>query len=321
MTPACTHTPGPGTEAKGKVLFMPRYRLKVFIICIIVCFAAAEASAAPVTFNTALPVARGEGVFRLQSIYSRSTGDPTAQDRELTVLSVPLVLVYGATGKLALFAIIPYLDKELELTGSSGRVTRGDAGLGDAAFIARYTIWKMDRPGQTLRIAPFAAVKAPTGEDGAADALGDLPRTLQLGSGSWDFTPGTIVTWQTLAWQLDGSASYRFNGEAKGFRFGDEARLDLSFQYRLLPRSLGPGLPAFLYAVLESGLVWKDRNEAGGADDGDSGGTTWSLTPAVQYVTRRVVVEAALQVPVLQELNGGALEKDFTGVLSLRVNF
>lgn len=283
--------------------------------------AAAEASAAPITFNTALPVARGEGIFRVQSRYSRSTGDPTTRDRELAVLSVPLVLVYGATGELALFGIIPYLDKELELTEPSGRVTRGKAGFGDASAVARYTLWKMDRPGQTVRVAPFAAIKAPTGEDDATDSLGALPRPLQLGSGSWDYTPGTIFTWQTLGWQLDGSASYRFNTEANGFRFGDEARLDLSYQYRLLPRSLGTGLPAFLYVVLESGLVWKDKNEAGGVDDDDSGGTTWFLTPAVQYVTRRVVVEAAVQVPVLQELNGGALENDFTGVLSFRVNF
>jgi len=45
------------------------------------------------------------------------------------------------------------------------------------------------------------------------------------------------------------------------------------------------------------------------------------LTPGIQYVTKRIVVEAAVQVPVVQDLNGNALENDFIGILSFRVNF
>jgi len=298
-----------------------RYGLLIFLIVTIFGLTAGSAMAAPITFNTALPVAKHDGILRLQTKYIRSTGDSTTSGRELSVLAVPLVLVYGVTSKVTLFGIIPYLDKELKLTTPKGRVSRGDTGAGDTTFIVRYTLYQRDSPGQTIRIAPFAAIKAPTGDDNEEDGLGRLPQPLQLGSGSWDYTLGSIFTWQTLKWQIDSSASYRFNTRANGLRFGDEARLDLSYQYRLFPRQLGSGVPAFIYAVLESNLSWKDKNKAGLADDMNSGGLTWFLGPGLQYVTRLMVLEAAIQLPIVQDLNGTALENDYVGILSARMNF
>jgi len=282
---------------------------------------AGQAFGAPITFNTALPVAKHDGIVRLQSKYIRSTGDSTAKDRELSVIAAPLVLVYGVTSKVTLFGIIPYLDKELKVNTPKGRVSRGDTGAGDATFIGRYTLYQRDSPGETLRLAPFAAIKAPLGNDNEQDGLGRLPQPLQLGSGSWDYTLGSIFTWQTLKWQVDGAASYRFNTRANAFRFGDVARLDISYQYRLFPRQLMSGLPAFVYVVLESNLSYKNKNKSGPSDDSDSGGTTWFLSPGIQYVTRQIVLEAALQVPIVQDLNGTALENDYAGILSVRVNF
>ncbi len=42
--------------------------------------------AAPQTFNTALPVAQGEFVFRQQAFIKKASKDPSAADRDLTVL-------------------------------------------------------------------------------------------------------------------------------------------------------------------------------------------------------------------------------------------
>ncbi len=280
---------------------------------------AVSLSAAPITFNTALPVAQGEGLFRAQARLIRSTQDPGPLDRELTVKAFPFVLAYGATEKLALFGIVPVLDKEMEIKTIG--VTRETGGLGDVAFLARYTAWKRDRPGETVRIAPFVGVEAPTGEDSEKDDLGTLPQPLQLGSGSWDYTIGAVLTWQTIKRQIDASASYRVNTEANDFQFGDETRLDASWQHRVWPKTLGSGVPAFVYAVLESNLIYNQANRAGGMEDPNSGGTSWFLAPGIQYVTRRTVLEAAVQLPVVQDLNGNALEKDFAGILSFRFNF
>ncbi len=280
-----------------------------------------EIDAAPITFNTALPVAKGETVVRAQTKLLRSTGDPSVAGRELTVWALPIVGLYGITEKLALFGILPIVDKKMELNTASGRVKRSESGIGDFTTMARYTLWKKDAPGKTMRLAPFLAVKIPTGEDDATDAYGKLPQPLQPGTGSWDYSLGMILTRQTLARQIDASLFYTLKTEANGFEFGDEAHFDLSYQHRIWPQELAAGVPGFIYGVLESNLIWQDNNSSQGIKDSDSGGLTWLLAPGIQYVTRRTVLEFAVQIPVAQNLNGTALENDFISRLSFRMNF
>ena len=283
---------------------------------------AATANAAPQTFNTALPVAQGEFVFREQFVYRRAADDPSPADREVEVLGAISVLGYGVTADLAIFGAFPYLDKELKLTTPGGaRVTRDTSGIGDARLFGRYTVYRDDAPGRTFRVAPFLGLELPTGDDDDRDSLGALPPTLQLGSGSWDPFGGIVVTYQTLDFQIDAQASYKVNTGANGFEFGDEARLDLSLQYRLWPRELGTGTPGFLYSVLEGNLIRRGRNEIAGIDDRNSGGVSFFLSPGLQYVTRRWIAEAIVQVPVVQSLNGSALEEDFVTRVGFRVNF
>lgn len=271
-----------------------------------------------ITTNTALPVATGAGIIRIQSKLVRSTGDPTPTGRTLSVLAFPMVGVYGATPRLALFGVVPIVDKTLEVMKPGGLSSRRAGGLGDIRFFTRYTAYQHNRPGVTIRFAPFAGVELPTGDHRKSDALGRLPRPLQPGSGSWDPLAGAVFTWQTLRWQLDTSASYKLNTESADFRFGDLARLDVAYKFRVLPARLTPGVPSFLYIVLETNLVRQDQNEVNGDVDTDSGGTIWYLAPGLQYVTTRIILEAAVQLPAIQELNGTALENDFILTVSAR---
>jgi len=280
------------------------------------------ANAASQTFNTALPVAKGEFVFREQFLYRKADEDPSAANRDLEVLGGISVLGYGATGDLALFGAVPFLDKSLDLTTSGGaRVNRDTSGLGDIRLFGRYTAFRADAKGRTFRIAPFAGVELPTGDDDDTDSLGKLPATLQLGSGSWDPFFGVVATWQTLDYQIDVQASYKLNTDANGFEFGDELRLDASLQYRLWPRELGRGVPGFLYGVVEGNFVHRAKNRIGGADDPDSGGEQFFISPGLQYVAKRWVAEAIVQLPVAQNLNGAALEDDVIVRAGFRVNF
>jgi hypothetical protein len=176
-------------------------------------------------------------------------------------------------------------------------------------------------PGRTFRIAPFAGVKAPTGDDNKRDMFGRLPSSVQPGSGAWDVFGGVVATFQTFAFQADGQISYRVKNKANGLDPGDELRLDGSLQYRLWPRQLGDGVPSFLYGVLESNLVHRDRDEVNAIDDANSGGTTLFLSPGLQYVTKRWIVEGVVQLPVVQNLHGNALENDYVLRAGVRFNF
>jgi len=277
--------------------------------------------AAPVTFNTALPVASGEGILRGQYVLVRATGDPTSLRRSITVQAVPAALAYGVTPRLALFGILPYFDKSLELDAPGGRIERSASGFGDLLVLGRYTAIALDRPGSTIRLAPFAGVKAPTGKDDVSDGLGRLPRPLQPGSGSWDGLGGIVFTWQTLGWEFDADAGYRKNTASDGLRFGDQAFGDASLQYRVRPRRLEAGVPAYVFAVAESNLVIAGRDRVGGVPDPDSGGTRWNVGLGLQYVTERFVVEGIYQVPAVQRLNGNAVETDYSLSVGIRWKF
>lgn len=299
-----------------------RRTFKFFAASIVILVFAAPAGAAPQTFNTALAIAKGEWIARGQFYHRRATGDPSPMRRELSVLGGIAVGAYGLARDLAVFAVVPFLDKSLELTLPSGqRIRRNTTGVGDVRVFGRYTVFQDDAPGRTFRVALFGGVETPTGDDDDRDALGTLPAPLQLGSGSWDLFFGTVATYQTLQYQVDAQISYQLNTAAHNFQFGDELRFDASFQYRLWPRKLGPGVPGFLYGVVELNLLHQGRNRIGGLSDPNSGGTTVMISPGVQYVTRRWVLEAIVQLPVLQDLNGMALRDDFTLRVGFRVNF
>jgi hypothetical protein len=282
----------------------------------------APATAGPITFNTALPVHVGEWIVRQETIWMKATDDPSPMDRNLNALVAPTVVVYGLNRRVALFAIEPFLSKQIEVSTPRGRITRGTTGFGDLTAMARVTAVAIDRSGETIRLAPFAGLKLPTGRDDEADGFGRLPQPLQLGSGSWDPLVGTVFTWQTLRWELDASVSYQRRTEANAFRAGDEGRGEASFQYRLVPAgNLGEGVPSYLLAVFESTAVWRGRDRLAGVRDHDSGGFTWYVAPGLQWVTQRTVLEAAVQIPVVKITNGLGLREDFTGQLSLRVSF
>lgn len=285
------------------------------------CLAAGAAWSAPITFNTALPVYEGGYVWREQLLFMQSADDPSAARRDMQVTGLVSVLGYGVTGDFALFGMLPWLDKRLDMRQDGQTLTRSQAGIGDLTVLARYTAYQYDAPGRTLRIAPFLGVKAPTGEDAARDRLGRLPPALQPGSGSWDALGGAVLTYQTLDFQLDGQLSYKANRPANGFQAGNLWQVDGSLQYRLLPRSLGAGVPAFVYGVLEANLLHAAKDRIGGTADPNSGGTTLFITPGLQYVTRKWIVEAGVQIPVHQQLNGAALETDYLFTTGFRVNF
>ncbi|NOX83979.1 MAG: transporter [Alphaproteobacteria bacterium] len=285
---------------------------QISLACLTLAVSAlASADAAPITFNTALPVSRGEPIIRLQYVYNRASGN----DAVMTANAAVGVLAYGATPRLALFTIVPYTNKRLETPGG----VRESSGFGDARLFARYTVLQQNAPGKTLRLAPFIGVEAPTGTNRQSDVAGLLPPPLQLGSGSWDVFGGIVATYATTRWQTDAQISYRENTGANGFEAGNQYRADASLQYRLATPSFG-NAPGYLFAVFEANAIVTEKDQITGVANANSGGSVLILAPGIQYATRRWIAETAVQVPIAQDVNG-PLQKDVTIRAGFRVNF
>ncbi|MDX1458938.1 MAG: transporter [Marinobacter sp.] len=280
------------------------------------------ALSAPNTFNTALPVAQGEFIWRSQGIV-RDRSDDGPLDRKVSVRALGNAVGYGVNSDLALFASVPYFFRiSLDITTPSGRVNRDAHGLGDASVFARYTVFREDFTGATFRIAPFIGFTAPTGDDNDRDRFGELPRPLQTGDGAWDGFLGVVTTYQTLDYQLDGQLLRRENGRHDGYAAGDELHLDGSLQYRLWPGNLEglSGTPAFVYALLEFNLVHRERDELNGQKT-ESGGLQWLAAPGLQYVSRRWIVETSVQLPMIDDPHGDAVTDDSVWRIGFRRNF
>jgi hypothetical protein len=247
----------------------------------LVAASASDALAGPLTFNTALPVSQGEFIFRGDAFVLR--GSSGFMDEDVTGLAFPFLLGYGLTRDLTLFAIAPVLvHKSVNVTTPMGRISRGSNGFGDMLFLGRYTLLELDHPGSTFRIAPFAGFQAPTGADHRSDSFGILPRPLQPGSGAWDPQFGSILTSQTLGWEFDTDVGFQYNTTADRFGFGNELFTNQSFQYRIWPRTLGSGVPAFLYLVLEDNLIWVGENRMNDQIVPNTSGLAWYLDPGIE---------------------------------------
>ena len=166
----------------------------------ILCAWAGAATAAPLTFNTALPISKDEWILREQFVFMKSTDDPSPMNRRMEVSGLMTMLGYGVTRDFAVFGVLPYFDKRLEMNMGGSNATRSRTGFGDVMLMGRHTVFEDNGPEYTFRIAPFLGVKAPTGSDHATDSLGRLPPQLQLGSGSWDWQGGVVTSYQSLDW-------------------------------------------------------------------------------------------------------------------------
>jgi hypothetical protein len=295
--------------------------LFILLVLALGAFTSRNAAAGPITFNSALPVSQGEYLFQ-ETFMVRSVDDGTTiPDMQVVARGGVSIFAYGVTGNLTLFGMLPYFDKTLDMTTPMGRIRRSNSGLGDSTFFARYTVYQDNQLGASFRVAPFFGVVTPTGSDTYTDAYGVQPRMFQPGSGTWGVLGGVVATYQTFNYEFDTSLSYQENGRHAGYSPGNVTELDASFQYRLLPQTLGNGLPNFLYGVLETNLIHTTHDIVNNAISPASGGTKWFLDPGLEYVTPRWVLQGAVQIPVERNVYGQGLRDRYIYNLALRFNF
>ncbi len=267
---------------------------------------ASTASGQAINSNVALPVSKGEGIFRSQLRYVRATDDPSRKGRELEALVVPQTLVVGWTPRFATFSTLPVLAHQRLESGTGA--SRRDEAVGDLRLLGRYTFFADDyAPLSTRRAAALFGMKFPTGAD-------------RFGTPSFDPIGGLVGTWAANRHELDMDAVFSATTKRHGFEAGDALRYDVAYRYRLWPRRF-EGRLLQLNAVLELNGSWVGRARSEGASVRSSGGSVLLLSPGLQFITQRLIVEASLQLPIHQDLNGDQLESDFVAVLSVRVPF
>ena len=249
---------------------------------------------------------------------------PDPEDRELFVFSQVFAVPVRIDGNTVLTVVAPVLRKELGLNRPGGsRDELSNGGMGDMTVTLKRRFYRNDSLEGGIQAAFIAGVKLPTGAHQDRDSEGNLlPSGLQLGSGSVDVPLGVTFTAFRDRIGFTSDFIYRLNNEADSFRFGDSANIDLALGYRLFPGSYKSFHDKVLNVYLEFNTLLSQGASLNGQEVLDSGGTVAFVSPGVQAVlTPRFLIEAALQIPVPQNLNGSQLAFSATASFGIRLLF
>ncbi len=280
-----------------------RYLALAVLSCALVYGEGAEA--APITFNTALPLSDGEMVVREQVHYVHIDDALGPIGRKVKVWKSITAAGYGVSDRFAVFGVIPLISKQADI----GQTHIEADGLADIKLFGRYQIYRKDGPGTTTRIAPFLGVNLPTGQTG------------KTSDGSTDIFGGLILTRASTGWNLDSQIKYVANGKHNSFERGNTFGADVSLQVRLNPHDGNVNSGGYLFGVLEAKLTRSDKDKLFGIENANSGGTSGFVSPGVQYATKRIIYEGAVMIPVIKDMNGTALQAGTTVIGSVRFNF
>ncbi len=265
--------------------------------------------AAGINTSVALPVREGGYVYRTQLRFLSASDDPTLLDRDIDVYAIPNVLIYGATARTTLFGILPYFSRSVDFTDAGRRQSDDVDGFGDLRLLVRQTVYARDALQRTSRLGLLAGLEIPSGKE-------------EFSSHSTDYQLGAVYTLQDGRHELDADLIYKINTEGRGRELGDELQYNLAYEVRVSPWEWPErGTPSQIYLVIEANGKSSQEARSDGAKLDDSGGTTVFLSPGIQLVTRRVIYEGSIQIPVVQNLNGGQVETDFVVAAGMRVQF
>lgn len=135
---------------------------------------------------------------------------------------------------------------------------------------------------------------------------------------TWGLTGDVSYQTARKRFVFGANAAYTANLEARGFRPGNEVRVNLDTEYLLLPlKYQEPGKEVFV--LVEWLFVHRDPSRFLGADLPSTGGTQLFIAPGIQYAaSERLLLEASLALPVYQNLRGQAPGADFNLLVGFR---
>ncbi|MFQ5798594.1 MAG: transporter, partial [Bacteroidota bacterium] len=151
-------------------------------------------------------------------------------------------------------------------------------------------------------------------------ATGSENITPPLGTGTVDYSLGTVAAWIGLKYGVYGDVSYVFNGSSEELSRGNSLTYNAAIGYRLIPAVYDTYPTQVVNLYLELNGKYASRDKLIGQEVANSGGNEVFVSPGIQYIpSRNFLVEGSVQIPVLNSLNGTQLGTDFMANLGVRL--
>lgn len=260
---------------------------------------------------------------------------------EMTMSMHMLGAMYGATDRLTLSAMVPYVTKSmtsLTYVGPAGAAVLGanemtSEGLGDIRIGALYEASRHKRSSVILGLG----LSLPTGSitktgpmltPAGGIMVGRMAYGMQLGSGTVDLHPS--VTWQDgrgrWNWGARAGGTVRLGSNDEGYSLGDEAALTAWSSFRAARWVSLSGRIEARTAGRIDGIDPSIVMPTPGTDPLNYGGETVTLFAGADFSVPRGPLKGhklglELGLPVYQDLNGVQLKRDWSVVFAWRKAF
>jgi hypothetical protein len=235
-----------------------------------------------------------------------------------SIVSFGVDASYGLTGNLTVGLHLPYIVRNdvaeaeheheepdaarvgpLAVHAEGIEALGKSSGLGD---VSAYGLWRFYNDAATdTNLSLIGGIKMPTGaDDRVADTGERFEPEFQPGSGSWD--PFAGIAWSRSLGHFNVAASTGYMLATEGARdtdLGDQWTYNAAGGYRL-----GEADGTSWNLVLELNGGWRDREEANGVTEANSGGTWLFVSPGLNISGNRWSVYASWGYPIDDELNG-----------------
>ncbi|MCJ8346874.1 hypothetical protein MJH12_15130, partial [bacterium] len=165
----------------------------------------------PIHSNSAFAPYEGDKIIRQMFQFTKVSHDPTNLDRKLTISTLKSVYIYGLNEKMSALISMPYFQKKITMNSAQGRITRKNKGYGDIQTVFKYRFKTIDEKGRSQRYAFFTGMEWPTAKAFKEDSLGSFPKSIRLGSNSYDPMFGFVYTDQSLDREIDFDLVYKVN--------------------------------------------------------------------------------------------------------------
>ncbi|MFQ5551148.1 MAG: hypothetical protein ACE5FJ_07925 [Gemmatimonadales bacterium] len=222
---------------------------------------------------------------------------------DATVLASPIVLLpFAPHQRVTTKVVLPLLYKRLSTSPGS---PYSNAGVGDVTVAAKWAFFVRNRRDGTTRFAMTGSLSLPTGSSSAEFADGSTaPRPMQLGKGVVSGGLMLVGTFVTGQWGLNVDVGHTRVAPDGPFRFGATTRYDVAIGFRL-PSHIETIRTKTVQFYLEWNGSITSRSSQGGTSVPNSGGHVAYVSPGLQWVVLpQLLVEASVQIPVIQDHNG-----------------
>ncbi len=243
---------------------------------------------------------------------------------DLTQYVPALAIVYGFYPKWMVIVAQPYVT--VDITSRMGNETRRETlnGLADTRVFVQYDgLYSRNRPSGLTRLSGVFGLQVPTGAE-------------RFSTGAVEYTGGLIFQKAVrLKYVFSGDFEYTIASENRqGVSRGDRARFDGALSRFVISQDNAPAGASWprkafdrmfrygMYFILEFNGTWQAHARNRGNQIANSGGTTLSISPGIQYfLSNRFLVEFSAPIPAIKALNGTQPGPNSTFLFGFRVLF